>query len=93
MSTLIRESAAVLVAQSGLPDDHPIKALPGLTWHATKPLEKANPPIIMVEDLAARTDDELLQIPQFGQRRLDMVKSALLAALTEIAEKREQEHT
>ncbi|MBG0818939.1 DNA-directed RNA polymerase subunit alpha C-terminal domain-containing protein [Planomonospora sp. ID82291] len=72
------QSMAELVAKSGLPDDHPIKALPGLTWHVTKPLEKAS--IVMVGDLAARTDAELLGVPKFGGRRLEAVKAALARA-------------
>ncbi|GAA2701407.1 DNA-directed RNA polymerase subunit alpha C-terminal domain-containing protein [Nonomuraea recticatena] len=73
-------SVADLVAKAGLPDNHPIKELPGLTWHATNPLKDAQPPILTLDDLAARTDNELLQIPGFGGRRLDAVKAAIITA-------------
>ncbi|WP_431911702.1 DNA-directed RNA polymerase subunit alpha C-terminal domain-containing protein [Nonomuraea jabiensis] len=71
---------ADLVTKSGLPDNHPIKALPGLTFHVTNPLRDAEPSITTVGDLTAYTDADLVGIPQFGERRLDKVKAALLAA-------------
>ncbi|MER6514781.1 hypothetical protein ABT158_48790 [Nonomuraea sp. NPDC001636] len=69
-------TVAELIAQTGLPADADIKAtLPGLTWHVTTPLEKAG--ITTMGGLRVRSDAELLGIPQFGERRLDMLKAAL----------------
>ncbi|MFI6179745.1 DNA-directed RNA polymerase subunit alpha C-terminal domain-containing protein [Nonomuraea sp. NPDC051191] len=67
---------ADLIAQTGLPADADITAtLPGLTWHVTTPLKRAG--ITTIGELRARSEAELLEIPQFGQRRLDMLKAAL----------------
>ncbi|WP_449065983.1 DNA-directed RNA polymerase subunit alpha C-terminal domain-containing protein [Planomonospora algeriensis] len=70
-------SAAAMAAATGQPD-RPLTDLPGLTWHATKPLTQAS--IRTIGDLAGRADDDLLRLPQFGQRRLDALKTALALA-------------
>ncbi|WP_043636973.1 hypothetical protein [Nonomuraea candida] len=79
MSTPTTEIADVAIA-SGLPDDHPIKDLPGLTFHVWKPLEKNDPPITTIGDLKGWTDATLVQIAQFGATRLDKLKTAMLTA-------------
>ncbi|MEV3986590.1 DNA-directed RNA polymerase subunit alpha C-terminal domain-containing protein [Nonomuraea sp. NPDC049758] len=67
---------ADLIAQAGLPNDADIKpTLPELTWHVTTPLKRAG--ITTIGELRARSDAELLDIPQFGERRLDMLKAVL----------------
>ncbi|MFG2076906.1 DNA-directed RNA polymerase subunit alpha C-terminal domain-containing protein [Nonomuraea maritima] len=72
----MNKTVAELIAQAGLPADADItKVLPSLTFHVTHPLKRDR--ISTIGDLAARTDDDLLEIWQFGQRRLDMLKAAL----------------
>ncbi|MGW2220979.1 hypothetical protein ACWCSD_38845 [Nonomuraea sp. NPDC001684] len=66
---------------SGLPEDYPIKDLPGLTFHVWKPLEKADPPITTIGDLKGWAEPALTQIAQFGPTRLDKLKTALLTAI------------
>ncbi|MEU6712907.1 DNA-directed RNA polymerase subunit alpha C-terminal domain-containing protein [Nonomuraea sp. NPDC046802] len=68
-------SIADLIAKSGLPAVAPVKALPGLTWHVTRPLEQAG--IATLADLAAQSEDDLLAVPQFGATRLDKLRAAL----------------
>ncbi|MGV9383627.1 hypothetical protein ACWDRB_47975 [Nonomuraea sp. NPDC003707] len=72
--------AADLAIASGLPKDHPLKSLPGLTFHVTNPLKDAAPPIITVGDLEGWTDAALVQLPGFRAARLEKVKAALIAA-------------
>jgi DNA-directed RNA polymerase alpha subunit len=71
-------TVAELVAASGLAADAGMVTLPGLTWHVTRPLKQAG--IATVGELASRTDEQLLDVPSFGERRL----AALKAALTEV---------
>ncbi|MFD9948805.1 hypothetical protein ACFWYW_46860 [Nonomuraea sp. NPDC059023] len=61
------------------PVDMPLADLPDLTWHATKPLEKADPPIVTYADFTTRTDEQLLQIAGFSHGRLDKVRAAIAA--------------
>ncbi|MFC4113998.1 hypothetical protein [Nonomuraea zeae] len=79
MTTPTAEAADLAIA-SGLPDDHPITALPGLTFHVTNPLKDAAPPILTVGDLKDWTDAALVQLPGFRKTRLEKVKTALIAA-------------
>ncbi|MEU4511697.1 DNA-directed RNA polymerase subunit alpha C-terminal domain-containing protein [Nonomuraea wenchangensis] len=75
----MNKTVAELIARAGLPADADIKtALPGLTFHVTTPLKRGR--ITTIGDLAPRSDADLLEISQFGQRRLDMLKAALAAA-------------
>ncbi|MFI6909736.1 DNA-directed RNA polymerase subunit alpha C-terminal domain-containing protein [Nonomuraea sp. NPDC050394] len=70
---------ADLIAKTGLDHSAPIKeALPTLTWHVTKPLKAEG--VKTIGDLAARTYDQLLDIPQFGAGRL----ATLVEALTDL---------
>ena len=73
------ESVAVLASRAARPAGTAIAdALPGLTWHVTKPLKQAG--IVTLADLAARTDEQLLDLPSFGERRLAALKAALTEA-------------
>jgi hypothetical protein len=75
----VSQTVAELIARAGLPDEADLKStLPSLTWHVTTPLKKDG--IETIGGLRARTEAQLLKVPQFGQRRLDMLK-AVLAAL------------
>ncbi|MGV9779792.1 hypothetical protein [Streptosporangium sp. NPDC003464] len=65
-----------LVTQTGLSHDALIRdALPGLSRHVRAPLVTAG--IATVRHLARRTDDDLLAVPQFGQRRLEALRAEL----------------
>ncbi|MET8006283.1 hypothetical protein [Nonomuraea glycinis] len=75
-------TVAQLVAAAGLHRDQPIKLLPGITWHVTRPLAQAQPPIITIGDLSGVSDEELQEVPGFGKRRLDALKTALAQAKT-----------
>ncbi|MGA4995845.1 DNA-directed RNA polymerase subunit alpha C-terminal domain-containing protein [Nonomuraea bangladeshensis] len=66
---------ADLIAESGLPATTPVKSLKGLTWHVTHPLEQAG--ITTLADLAAKPEDELLDLPGFGPGRRDKLRAAL----------------
>ncbi|MEU4231049.1 hypothetical protein AB0F17_42730 [Nonomuraea sp. NPDC026600] len=68
---------ADLIAESGFPATTPVKSLPGLTWHVTRPLEQAKPSITTIGDLTTYTDAELLAIPLFGAERLKKLRAAL----------------
>ncbi|MFG6197810.1 hypothetical protein [Nonomuraea sp. JJY05] len=72
--------AADLAIASGLPDDHSLKGLPGLTFHVTNSLRDATPSIVTVGDLKGWTDAALVQLPGFRAARLEKVKAALIAA-------------
>ncbi|MFG1976943.1 hypothetical protein ACGFJC_47090 [Nonomuraea fuscirosea] len=74
----VRDAAALLMERAGLSDTSPL--IPqlkgaGVTWHATKPLEKAG--ITTFGALIARTDEQLLELAAFGERRRAMVEAAL----------------
>ncbi|WP_433444633.1 hypothetical protein [Nonomuraea sp. CA-141351] len=74
----MNRTVAELIARAGLPDDADLKTtLRTLTWHVTTPLKNVG--IDTIGALAARAEAELLQVPQFGLRRLDMLKAALAA--------------
>jgi hypothetical protein len=64
-----------LTTATGLPEDTPLKNLPGITWHVTNPL--ARHWITTLGQLAEHTDDDLLAVRGFGQRRLDALRTAL----------------
>lgn len=69
-------TVAQLIVRAGLYIDADIAtALPGLTWHVTRPLKQDG--IETIGDLSARTDEQLLKVPNFGARRLDALKAAL----------------
>ncbi|MEV0616118.1 DNA-directed RNA polymerase subunit alpha C-terminal domain-containing protein [Nonomuraea sp. NPDC050404] len=72
------ESVAALIARAGLPGDDAISALPGLTWHVTQPLNQEG--IATIGDLVDQTDAQLLDVPNFGERRLEALKAALREA-------------
>lgn len=76
MSTL-----AELVAATGLPEAHPIRQLPGVTWHVANPL--AGVGIRTLGHLAQHSDDEMLGYAGFGAGRLAKLKDALRAAAGE----------
>lgn len=72
------QTIAGLAARTGLSGDVTIaSALPQLTWHVTRALEEAGVPTIGA--LAAWTDEQLLNLPRFGARRLAMLRAALAA--------------
>lgn len=68
-------SVAALIAGAGLPEDADVATLPGLTWHVSRPLKQAG--IATVGDLATRTDEQLQAVPNFGGRRLQLLKAAI----------------
>ncbi|GLW12518.1 hypothetical protein Misp01_76460 [Microtetraspora sp. NBRC 13810] len=78
MSTPTNGIADVATA-SGLPDDHRIRDLEGVSWHLFRPPETANPPVGTIGDLKTRTDADL-KIPGFAAGRLAKLKAALIAA-------------
>ncbi|MGW0486233.1 hypothetical protein [Nonomuraea sp. NPDC003214] len=77
-----RSSLAALIETAALPADQEIKTLPGITWHVTRPLAQARPPILTIGDLTGARDEELLEVSGFGQRRLDALKTAIATAKT-----------
>ncbi|MGR6922629.1 hypothetical protein ACU635_50960 [[Actinomadura] parvosata] len=69
------ESVAALLARAGLPGDAPISSVPRVTWHTTKPLERAG--LRTLGAVASFTDEQLLALHGFGERRLAALKDAL----------------
>lgn len=70
------ESVAALIARAGLAGDADLRvALPKLSRFVIHPLMRSG--ITMVSALAALSDEELLGVRNFGQRRLTALKTAL----------------
>ncbi|GAA0918893.1 hypothetical protein [Nonomuraea longicatena] len=73
MSTL-----AEPVEATDLPASHPIRQLPGVSWHLTNPLAAVG--IRTLGHLAQHTNDEMLGYAGFGPGRLAKLKDALRSA-------------
>ncbi|MGP4092997.1 hypothetical protein [Nonomuraea sp. KM90] len=74
----VHESVAALIARAGLPGDAAISSVPGATWHLTKPLERAG--LRTIAAVASFTDEQLLALQGFGERRMAALKTALTEA-------------
>ncbi|MGP4104039.1 hypothetical protein [Nonomuraea sp. KM90] len=76
------QRTAAFIDEAGLPHTTEIAALLGLTWHVTRPLAKADPPISTLAHLDGLTDDDITSIPGSGSGCLGKLKTAFATAAT-----------